>query len=526
MGVVELLANRSFVVPLFVFISAFIVFSANIGGLSIYSLDEAKNAECAREMLERGNLIVPTFNYQLRTDKPPVHYYFMMIAYTLFGVNEFSARFFSALFGAFTVLITYLFARRFLDEKTAFFSFIVLISSLHMSVQFHMAVPDPYLIFWVNASLFSFYVGFVEKRKLFIYLFYIFMGLGVLTKGPVAVVLPSGIILVYLILTKRLTLKNILFLRPVQGLLLTLAVSLPWYIAVYLKTDGRWVYEFIFKHNIHRFSQPMEGHGGIFLLTLAFVFIGLLPFSVFILQALKKVWKERNDVLLFLMVFAGLYVLFFSISKTKLPNYTVPAYPPIAVLIGYYLARLGLKDRKSFVASTVFYIIVATAVVLGLFIGIKNESPISDLAYLSLWFLILVIGGILALFFVVKNNLKMSVLSLSAFSVFMGFVFFYIAFPPVDRRNPVVQMLPLIEKDKPVRYYKSFNPAFVFYLRKEIKPLNKGQLQQYFSQDERVFLLTRKRNLKDLENIKNAFVLKVVKDLFENRSSALVSNRN
>ncbi|MDQ7056367.1 MAG: glycosyltransferase family 39 protein [Persephonella sp.] len=184
---------------LFVFVVSLIIFSANIGGLSIYSLDEAKNAECAREMLEREDFVVPTFNYQLRTDKPPLHYYFMMLSYSIFGINEFSARLFSAVFGALTVLMTFLFARRYFEEKVAFFSFIVLISSLHTSIQFHMAVPDPYLIFLINASLFSFYAGLKERKIYFIYLFYLFMGLGVLSKGPVAVVLPTAIATVYLL---------------------------------------------------------------------------------------------------------------------------------------------------------------------------------------------------------------------------------------------------------------------------------------------------------------------------------------
>ena len=100
--------KKIFFYSIFIFFISFFIFSANIWGLSIYSLDEAKNSECAREMLERGDLIVPTFNYQLRTDKPPLHYYFMIVAYKLFGVNEFSARFFSSVFGALTVLITFL----------------------------------------------------------------------------------------------------------------------------------------------------------------------------------------------------------------------------------------------------------------------------------------------------------------------------------------------------------------------------------------------------------------------------------
>lgn len=516
---------RYFIIPVFIFISSFFVFSANIGGLSIYSLDEAKNSECAREMLERGDLIVPTFNYQLRTDKPPIHYYFMILSYKIFGVNEFSARFFSSFFGALTVLITFLFARRYLGEKVAFLSFVVLISSLHLSVQFHMAVPDPYLIFFINAALFSFYVGFTEKKRTFLYLFYIFMGLGVLTKGPVAVVLPSVIILLYLFITKNLSLKNVLLLRPFSGLLLFLAVSLPWYVAVYLKTDGKWVYDFIFRHNIHRFSQPMEGHGGIFLLTFLFVFVGMLPFSVFIIQAVKRVWKDRNNFLLFLMIFVGVYTVFFSISKTKLPNYTVPVYPPLGIMLGYYLSKIDLSDLRSIISSVVFYIFISLTAVVGLYFGIKSEPPISDLSYLSFWFLILVFGGILSLFFFLKKNYTMGILSLSVFSIFMGFVFFYKAFPPVDKRNPVMQMLPLIKKDAEIVYYRNFNPAFVFYLRRHIKPVEKNQIGKILSENERVYILTRKRYLKDFGKFENAYVLKVVKDLFEKKISALVSNR-
>ncbi len=78
-----------------------------LGSSPIYILDEAKNAQCAREMLQHNDWVVPTFNGELRTDKPVLHYYFMMIAYKVFGINEFSARFFSAILGVLTVIITY-----------------------------------------------------------------------------------------------------------------------------------------------------------------------------------------------------------------------------------------------------------------------------------------------------------------------------------------------------------------------------------------------------------------------------------
>ena len=119
-----------------------------LGATPIYILDEAKNAQCAREMLQRGDWIVPTFNNELRTDKPPLHYFFMMAAYSMFGVNEFAARFFSAVMGLLTVLVTYLYTKKHTNAFTAFCSASVLILSTHFLFEFRLAVPDPYLIFF------------------------------------------------------------------------------------------------------------------------------------------------------------------------------------------------------------------------------------------------------------------------------------------------------------------------------------------------------------------------------------------
>lgn len=86
-------------------------------------------------------------------------------------------------------------------------------------------------------------------------------------------------------------------------------------------------------------------------------------------------------------------------------------------------------------------------------------------------------------------------------------------------------MMPLIEKDRDIRYYKNFNPAFVFYLKKEIKPLKKDEIQGFLHSDEKVYILTRKRYLNELKGIKDLVILKQVKDLFERKISVLITNR-
>jgi len=503
--------NRFKFYLIFVILLSAFSFFANNWGISIYSLDEAKNSVCAREMIQKNDFIVPTFNYELRTDKPPMHYYFMVLSYKLFGFNEFSARFFSAIFGILTVLITFLFARKYYGLKVAFFSSIVLLSSLHLSIQFHMAVPDPYLIFFINTSLFSYYIFHKEKKQIFLWLFYVFMGFGVLAKGPVAIVLPSLTILTFIIYKHNY--KEIIQLKPLKGILLTVLISLPWYIAVGLKTNNEWIKDFIFKHNLHRFSDSMEGHGGIFLITFLFVFLGLLPFSVFILQTIKKAWKEKfNDTNIFLLIFASVYIIFFALSKTKLPNYTVPSYPPIAILTGTFL--YNLKYQKSLRYSVAVYTVITIFLSISAYFGLKNERELSDLSYLGFSFLFLTISSILSLIILRKNTFKSSLI-LATFSYIFIILFFYLIFPHIDKKNPVIQTLPLIKDKKKVYYYKDFNPAFAFYIKtpiKQIKEIKKGNY----------YIITRKKYIKELKKYKFLKILAIEKDLFERRYSVLI----
>src|SRR5919202_3358603 len=116
--------------------------------MPLWIYDEARNAECAREMWERNDWIVPTFNGTLRTLKPPLHYYFMFAGFDLFGVTEWGARFFSAVFGVATILTVYYFVKKYSSNLHALITSCVLLVSTHFLFQFRMSVPDPYLIFF------------------------------------------------------------------------------------------------------------------------------------------------------------------------------------------------------------------------------------------------------------------------------------------------------------------------------------------------------------------------------------------
>ena len=510
---------------LFVFVTSLLLFSLNIQGLSIYALDEAKNAECAREMYEQGELVVPTFNYQLRGDKPPLHYYFMMLGFQLFGVNEFGARFFGAFSGALLLLFTFRYTWKYLGKGTAWLSMGILWASLHLSLQFHMAVPDPYLITTMGLSILFFY-EFLSERKVWALLCcYLTIGLGVLTKGPIAVALPGLIMLLHLLSTRQLHKKTLLSLKPWWGVLIVLGISLPWFILVHQATDGAWTEEFFFKHNLRRFSEPLEGHGGIFLITFAFIIGGMLPFSLFFPQAGIFAWKKRRESSFIDLCFWAVasIITFFAISSTKLPNYTVPAYPFVAILLANYLIKrneYSLADKISYG----LYMLIALALPVAAYMGIKADSIVADLYPLA-WGLILVpIGALLGGYFIWRGQPIHMFKTVTASWILTSAVFYFFLFPPIDDRNPVSQTLPLLENQPSIIQYQLINRAFNFYLKRPIPVLEEEEeIMPHFEQHPKDVLIVRKAYWEKLDSVPKMKIIAETPDLFEKHTTLILT---
>ncbi len=479
----------------FIFFIAFVICIQNIWGPDIYILDEAKNATCARELMESNDHIVPTFNGQLRTDKPPLHYYFMMVSYKIFGVNEFGSRFFSALFGALTVLITYLFARKLLNRSVAFIAALALVSSLHFALQFHLAVPDPFLVFFTTLAGFAFIDGYINQDRRFTYLAYASIGFGILAKGPIAIALPGFAVLLFILLSRNFNLKTIFGFRPVSGLMLSFLIALPWYILVGLKTDGAWIKGFLFDHNINRFSDPQEGHGGTFFTTWIFVLVGMLPGSVFIIQCYRNWWKERGNTFLFFCgIFASVVIVFFSLADTRLPNYTVPAYPFLAILFGAYLNKSlnGEKSIKWFKFSLIVLFIIYLIIPFSIYFGLGADTRFMHLQSLSVYFSIM---GLFALagFYQLWKGKKSKALGIAA----TGFIVFSslllnVAYPKVNQLNPVHAFLEEADTTRPMIYFQRMNPAIVFHLKRVVDHAETiDQVKSMMEADPDAYLITR-----------------------------------
>jgi 4-amino-4-deoxy-L-arabinose transferase-like glycosyltransferase len=508
---------------------AITVYGWNYWGSSIYMLDEAKNAGCAVEMMNRGDWVVPTFNNDFH-DKPALQYFFMIAAYKMFGVNSFSARFFSVVLGILLVVVVFSFVRRILNEQIAFYSSLLLISSIQMAIQFRLAVPDPYLLFFMVTGLLAFYVGYMEKRNDFLYLFYAFIGLAFLAKGPIAFVLPGLIILIFLIWKKDFSWRTLMSLKLIPGAMLTLAVALPWYIAVGLATDWEWPKYFFITHNFDRYVTTFEGHHGFPFDVVVIVIVALLPVSFFFPQALKMVWKEKKEepFLLFSLIVCITLTGFFFFSKTVLPSYPAPCVPFAAILLSYFVCKVeedGSVAKKRLVINSLLFLLLALTLPVAASIALRQDIELVSLSGLGLYLIVAPVGGAVALAFILKDHLQKAFYAYVFSFMLLLILVFTFALPPIDAKNPVSRSMPIIEKyNLPMAYYMRINSGFVFQYGKPIPKLsNEKELQDFVAANGKVLIISTKSDWEHLRR-PDFKILFSGKDLFEKPTTVVLTN--
>lgn len=338
----ERLSNRSWAYVL-ILLTGMLMFLPNLGRHGLWDIDEAHNAECAREMYEAGNLIVPTFNYQLRTDKPIMLYWCIEACYRFFGVSEWAARLPSVLAGLCSLIVCYEMARRLFGSATGLLSGLILSSSFMFSVSSHAVTPDALLILFVQLTFLTWVISYDRQQPVWLLLTGCCAGLATLTKGPVGLALP-GLAVVLTLLWQR----DLSFLwkrRTIQAFLMCCLVALPWYIWVAVETHGEFLKGFFLIHNLSRFNAAMEGHTGPIIYHFVVILVAFAPWSIFLGPTLwftfskrsensEKLWGQR-----LLLCWIGVWFVVFSVAATKLPNYVLPTYPPLAMLTGAFLVR-------------------------------------------------------------------------------------------------------------------------------------------------------------------------------------------
>lgn len=502
-------------------LSAVLLFPS-LGKMPLWIYDEVRNAECAREMWERKDYIVPTFNGELRTLKPVLHYYFMWGGFEIFGMNEWGARFFSSVFGLMTILLTYGFVARYTSRLHALVTSCVLLASTHLLFEFRMSVPDPYLIFFNTLSIFTAFRYFEERRFSALLVSAISFGFGILAKGPVAVALPGLAIFCWLVWQRKW--KLIFHWHLLVAAVAMLAVALPWYIAVHHATDGAWTRGFFLEHNIGRFEKPMEGHGGLFLLVPLFVLVGLLPAAVFIGESVRD-FRQRYRASFLQLSFCVMicFIVFYSVSGTKLPNYPMPCYPFVAYVLGNYITLGISRQTRTRTYPFIILLVINIALPVGLYLGIKNEVELKGYENHAFILGLLTVAAIVSLVLYKRKGFKLAMIGLLAVYTIFNIIFFNYLYPAIYRNNPLSKTLHHVQKYENVVAYRIFHPSFTFYVPKRIPEFQDAASLKAYLQNNKALIITREALLPELDSLK-LYKIASHHDLFEDHTTVLLTN--
>jgi 4-amino-4-deoxy-L-arabinose transferase-like glycosyltransferase len=326
-----------------------------LGAMPLYDLDEGAFTEATREMLASGNYITPHRDGEPRYDKPVLIYWLQAASTQVVGFDEFGLRLPSALAASLWVLALWFFVRERLDAPTATVAGLALALSLQVSLIGKAAVADALLNLFIALTFFEIYRYWqaldLKSGRRFVRRAYLWMGLGFLTKGPVAVFFPVVVSLLFVLSSLRWSRASLLafwyWLRAVfnpLGWLIFLLVAGPWYLAIYLDDGAGFFKSFFLDHNLGRFDEAMHGHRGFPGYYLVMLLVILLPFTGWMLSLFKRyrsAWLDPLDR--FLWIWFLVVLVFFSFSGTQLPHYLLYGATPLFILMARH--REALTNR-------------------------------------------------------------------------------------------------------------------------------------------------------------------------------------
>lgn len=343
--------------------------------------DEARYAEIPRQMLDARSWIIPVLHGQPYCHKPPLLYWLVMASYSIFGVEDWAARLVPCVSCILMVLVTYGWGRQ-VNRRAALVGAFILCLSSRFIYFGRMLTMDSLLSLWVVTALALAHValrGPLLRRSIWLGSA-LCCGLGLLTKGPVALVLVIVPLMIWHGLDRR-TARARLVDWMAYGVA-AVAIALPWYVAVVWQVPS-FAREFFWTHHVLRFLAPID-HAEPFWFFVPGLVLGMLPWTLLLLPLGKHLFRKsaalarRRSVHLGFFLLASLWcVLFFSLGGCKRPSYILPAIPPLALALGCYADSLPFRARRvmSFYQLPVSWVLGGAATFVILFLALQQLLP-------------------------------------------------------------------------------------------------------------------------------------------------------
>ncbi|CCQ57721.1 ArnT family glycosyltransferase [Crocosphaera watsonii] len=393
---------------LWLFFISCIAFLVNLGSIGLMDKTEPMFVEAARQMVITGDWVTPYWNGETRFDKPPLTYWLVGLSFKLFGLNEWGARIPSALAAIAVVILGFYtlkkfgFSRAYETNQTPtklWFSALIGAGIIALN-PFWIAwgrtgVSDMFLSSGIALACLSFFLGYgysetssksyygLPVGQWWYIAYWVFMALGVLAKGPVALVLPGLTVIVFLLYVGRFieVVKETPWLLGIGSFSL---VAVPWFVLVTLEHGQEYINTFFGLHNVQRFTSVVSRHPGGWYYYFPVIMVGLLPWSIYLPLAIARlrVWQRRQWINsprkthlgIFCLAWFFVVLVFFSSSVTKLAGYVLPLMPAAAIIIALFWSEQ--VETKSEEASGIwsFLFLLSGIANVGVLIGLGVAS--------------------------------------------------------------------------------------------------------------------------------------------------------
>ena len=507
-------------------------FSLFLGSRPLSVPDEGRYVEIPREMAVTGDWLTPRLNGVKYFEKPPLVYWITALSIKLFGLSEWSARLVPAFFALLGCLSLYTAGTTLFSRRAGILSAIVLATSVLYYALSRTVILDLPVTALLTLSLCAFLIALREpdgwKRRALLYVFYAGCGLTMLTKGLIGVAIPGMIIFFWMLVMNQWRILRSLYLP--SGIALFLLIAAPWHILVQRANPEFFNFYFIHEH-FERYLSKVHGRYKPFWFFIPVLAGGLFPWSAFLVQAVRRAfprWKDRHlhRETVFLLLWAGLIFLFFSASSSKLIPYILPVFPPLALIIGKYLADAWEQGAiPGFHGAYVglFFLALALAAALALLPRFRPEIDVAVFRPYSVALTVILFASVAITWFQKKRHGVQRSLVALLIGTSLFLVTANTAMPHLDRRSMKDESLllkPLLRPGDEVMSYRTYYQDLPVYLERTITVvewtgeldfgtkvedtsnwmINEDEFWRRWNGPNRVFLVTNKENYVRLVN--------------------------
>jgi 4-amino-4-deoxy-L-arabinose transferase-like glycosyltransferase len=476
-----------------------ILYFLNLQSRDFWAPDEGDFAQIARELSD--NPVVPHLNGKPYGEKPPLYYYVIYGSKKLFGSirDEVSLRFPSGLLAFVGVIFFFVTIRKYFDQRTAIIGACILLSTPLYYWQARYLQVDMVFSVFVSSCLLLFFWFYSTRRKYLIYLSFLALALAFLAKGPLVIILVLPVVAIFLFTEKDI---KVLHVRELAiGILICIAVILPWYIAVYLKEGAPYLYENVIRQNFLRFFDAWS-HRRPFYYYFTTLPLDFFPWSLFLpLGLFFSLRQIKNDgAIRYFLIWFGWMFFFLSLSSGKISKYMLPALPAIA-----FITSLAFQDEDHTYNKVVLFLLAGFFLFgsMGLLFFKTDFYPEFYPIRIMMGGLCL-LGGII-LFLIRTKRVTHSFIVIFSFIIIsftIGNVWVYAKWNHYKSPRQMCELIKTHVKDcNPWIFYGSMRGVYIYYVEKKAIHVDEHDIQGLRQAGQGLhsfYILTKKRDMSEV----------------------------